>query len=289
MSKRRWNFIILAAILLLLTACSSGGQVMDGEDMVCSYTQISQEEAKQMMEQDGTQIIVDVRTQEEYDSGHIPGAICIPNESIGTEHPEELPDLDQVILVYCRSGNRSKQAAQKLFDMGYINVYEFGGINDWTGEVVTETPDTDASQESVHESEIADISQESEPESQMTDEEKTDMKLKIGDTEVPVIWEENESVDALKALAAEGPLTIHMSMYGGFEQVGPIGQDIVSNDQQTTTQAGDIVLYSGDQIVAFYGSNSWAYTRLGHADLSQKEMEDLLGNGDVIMTLQMEG
>lgn len=288
MSKRRWNFIILAAILLLLTACSSGGQVMDGEDMVRSYTQISQEEAKQMMEQDGTQIIVDVRTQEEYDSGHIPGAICIPNESIGTEHPEELPDLDQVILVYCRSGNRSKQAAQKLFDMGYINVYEFGGINDWTGEVVTETPDTDASQESVHESEIADISQESEPESQMTDEEKTDMKLKIGDTEVPVIWEENESVDALKALAAEGPLTIHMSMYGGFEQVGPIGQDIVSNDQQTTTQAGDIVLYSGDQIVAFYGSNSWAYTRLGHVDLSQKEMEDLLGNGDVIMTLQME-
>ena len=288
MSKRRWNFIILAAILLLLTACSSGGQVMDGEDMVRSYTQISQEEAKQMMEQDGTQIIVDVRTQEEYDSGHIPGAICIPNESIGTEHPEELPDLDQVILVYCRSGNRSKQAAQKLFDMGYINVYEFGGINDWTGEVVTETPDTDASQESVHESEIADISQESEPESQMTDEEKTDMKLKIGDTEVPVIWEENESVDALKALAAEGPLTIHMSMYGGFEQVGPIVQDIVSNDQQTTTQAGDIVLYSGDQIVAFYGSNSWAYTRLGHADLSQKEMEDLLGNGDVIMTLQME-
>ena len=275
MSKRRWNFIILAAILLLLTACSSGGQVMDGEDMVRSYTQISQEEAKQMMEQDGTQIIVDVRTQEEYDSGHIPGAICIPNESIGTEHPEELPDLDQVILVYCRSGNRSKQAAQKLFDMGYINVYEFGGINAWTGEVVTETPDTDASQES-------------EPESQMTDEEKTDMKLKIGDTEVPVIWEENESVDALKALAAEGPLTIHMSMYGGFEQVGPIGQDIVSNDQQTTTQAGDIILYSGDQIVAFYGSNSWAYTRLGHADLSQKEMEDLLGNGDVIMTLQME-
>jgi hypothetical protein len=132
------------------------------------------------------------------------------------------------------------------------------------------------------------LSQESEPESQMTDEEKTDMKLKIGDTEVPVIWEENESVDALKALAAEGPLTIHMSIYGGFEQVGPIGQDIVSNDQQTTTQAGDIVLYSGDQIVAFYGSNSWAYTRLGHADLSQKEMEDLLGNGDVIMTLQME-
>ena len=75
MSKRRSIFIIMAALLLLLTSCSSAGQVMDGEDMVRSYTQISQDEAKQMMEQDGTQIIVDVRTQEEYDSGHIPGAI----------------------------------------------------------------------------------------------------------------------------------------------------------------------------------------------------------------------
>ena len=108
MSNRRCFFIIMAALLLLLTACSSGPQVMDGEDMVRSYTQISQEEAKQMMEQDGTQIIVDVRIQEEYNSGHIPGAICIPNESIETEQPEELPDLDQIILIYCRSGNRSK-------------------------------------------------------------------------------------------------------------------------------------------------------------------------------------
>ena len=266
---------LFTVFALLLTACSFGSQVMDGEDMVRSYTQISQEKAKQMMEQNGTQIIVDVRTQEEYNSGHIPGAICIPNESIGTEQPEELPDLDQVILIYCRSGNRSKQAAQKLFDMGYTNIYEFGGINDWTGEVVTETPHTDTSQES-------------EPEIQKTDEEKTDMKLKIKDTEVPVTWEENDSVDALREIVKEEPLTIQMSMYGGFEQVGPIGQDIVSDDAQTTTDAGDIVLYSGDQIVVFYGSNSWAYTRLGHADLSQKEMEELLGNGDVILKLQME-
>ena len=273
MSKRKRVFIIFAALILLLTACSSGGQVMDGEDMVRSYTQISQDEAKQMMEQDGTQIIVDVRTQEEYDSGHIPGAICIPNESIGTKQPEELPDLDQVILIYCRSGNRSKQAAQKLFDMGYTNVYEFGGINDWTGEVVTETP-------------AADTSQESEPAALMKDEERSEMKLKIGDTEVPVTWEGNASVDALREIVQEEPLTIQMSMYGGFEQVGPIGQEIVSDDVQTTTEAGDIVLYSGDQIVIFYGSNSWAYTRLGHADLSQKEMEDLLGNGDVILTIQ---
>ena len=139
----------MTALLLLLTACSSGAQVMDGDGMVRSYTQISQDEAKEMMEQEDGHVIVDVRRPDEFAAGHIPGAICIPNETIESEQPEELTDLDQVILIYCcRSGNRSKQAAQKLFDMGYTNVYEFGGINDWTGEVITETPDADTSQES---------------------------------------------------------------------------------------------------------------------------------------------
>lgn len=109
------------------------------------------------------------------------------------------------------------------------------------------------------------------------------MKLLIGETEVPVIWEENASVEALRALR---PVTIQMSMYGGFEQVGAIGQSIVSDDEQTDTSYGDIVLYSGNQIVIFYGSNSWAYTRLGHIDLSQREMRDLLSDGDVVITLE---
>ena len=267
--------IVVAAVLLLFAACSSGGKAMDGEDMVRSYTQISQDEAKKMMEQDNEYVIVDVRRPDEFAAGHIPEAICIPNENIGSERPEELPDLNRIILVYCRSGNRSKLAAQKLSDMGYGNVYEFGGIIDWTGEVVTEPPN-------------ADVLQESEMQTLLKDEEKTTMRLKIGDTEVPVTWEENDSVDALEALAAEEPLTIHMSMYGGFEQVGPIGQSIVSHNKQMTTQAGDIVLYSGNQIVVFYGSNSWSYTRLGHVDLSRKEMEDLLGTGDVVLALYME-
>jgi len=101
-----------------------------------SYTHIDQETAKQMMESEDGHIIVDVRSKDEYVSGHIPGAICIPNESITNTQPEELPDLDQVILVYCRSGNRSRQASEKLAAMGYTNVYEFGGIKDWTGETV---------------------------------------------------------------------------------------------------------------------------------------------------------
>ena len=118
--------------------------------------------------------------------------------------------------------------------------------------------------------------------------EETAMQLMIGETEVPVTWEDNASVDALRELAADSPLTIQMSMYGGFEQVGPIGQSIVRDDQQTTTNYGDIVLYSGNQIVVFYGSNSWAYTRLGHIDLTKEEMTDLLANGDVVLTISGE-
>ena len=124
-------------------------------------------------------------------------------------------------------------------------------------------------------------------EEQLSDTESTEsedaMRLLIGETEVPVTWEENVSVEALMALC---PLTIQMSMYGGFEQVGPIGQSIVRDDVQTNTSFGDIVLYSGSQIVIFYGSNSWAYTRLGHVDLSQQEMSKLLGGGDVAITLE---
>ena len=102
-----------------------------------NYQQITQEEAVELMQADNNSVTVDVRRQDEYDSGHIPDAILIPNESIGTEKPDALPDLDQIILIYCRSGRRSKEAAQKLADMGYTNVYEFGGIIDWTGDITT--------------------------------------------------------------------------------------------------------------------------------------------------------
>ncbi len=116
---------------------------------------------------------------------------------------------------------------------------------------------------------------------------ETMLQMKIDDTAVAVDWEDNESVDALMRLCQESSLTIRMSMYGGFEQVGPIGQSLPGNDSQITTQAGDIVLYSGNQIVVFYGSNSWAYTRLGHiSDKSAEEMAELLSNGDVTITIE---
>ena len=126
------------AALLLLTGCAHAPapQQAAEDSTKPSWVQIDQETAKRMMEADDGHVIVDVRRQDEYDAGHIPGAILIPNESIVDERPAELPDLEQVILIYCRSGNRSKQAAQKLADLGYLNVYEFGGITTWTGEIV---------------------------------------------------------------------------------------------------------------------------------------------------------
>ncbi|MBR4708456.1 MAG: hypothetical protein IKP29_10415 [Pseudobutyrivibrio sp.] len=116
------------------------------------------------------------------------------------------------------------------------------------------------------------------------EKDDVDMILQIDGKEIPVTWEDNASVDAIRELATDG-LEIQMSMYGGFEQVGSIGQTIVRDDKQTTTCAGDIMLYSGNQIVVFYGSNSWAYTRLGKIDLSQEELTELLANGDVVLKL----
>ena len=254
---------LLLLILILLTGCAAREPEPTPEPSSAPYVQIDQETARQMMARDDGHAIVDVRRQDEYDEGHIPGAILIPIESIGCDSPEALPDYDQIILIYCRSGNRSKQAAQKLAEMGYTNIYEFGGITDWTGEIVTE----DAQKS------------ESAPTGSM--EEKT-MQMRINDTVVPVTWEDNPSVEALRELL---PLTVPMSMYGGFEQVGALGHGLPREDEQITTSYGDIVLYSGDQIVVFYGSNSWAYTRLGHVELSQPEMEELLSNGDVTVTI----
>ncbi len=130
--------------MILLSGCGRFIQVMDGDGMEYkpTYAQISQDEAKLMMQDDDGHVIVDVRRADEYAKGHIPGAILIPNEEIGTEPPAELPDKTQVILVYCRTGRRSKEAAGKLADMGYVNVYEFGGIEDWTGDVVVDWIDS---------------------------------------------------------------------------------------------------------------------------------------------------
>ena len=143
------RIVRLAAMLLLCMMCGAGVQSKDdsqttgdknlsnveGSTQEVTYEKISLEEAKQLMKDEEGYIILDVRTKEEFAEGHIPGAICVPNETISDEMPEELPEKDQLILVYCRSGNRSKQASKKLAELGYTNIKEFGGIIDWDGEI----------------------------------------------------------------------------------------------------------------------------------------------------------
>jgi len=125
------KFISILLPLLLLAGCAAPAE------QEANYRQISMDEAIAMMAEKSDYIILDVRTPEEFADKHIPDAINIPNETIGTEDIPELPDKDQLILVYCRSGNRSKQASEKLAALGYTNIVEFGGINDWPGETVS--------------------------------------------------------------------------------------------------------------------------------------------------------
>ena len=131
MLKRNKRFLLMLLTLALpfgCVSCSNGGSR--------TYEQIDGAEAKALMDSESGYIIIDARTQEEYDEGHIPGAILVPEYEIADRAEKELPDKDQLILVYCRSGRRSKIAAEELVKLGYTNVKEFGGIIDWEYEIV---------------------------------------------------------------------------------------------------------------------------------------------------------
>ena len=130
-------FVILFSIFGL-TGCSNSTNRSNTASNSNAYQQITAEEAAKMMQSATDYIVLDVRTEQEYASGHIPGAVNIPNETIASGAIQQLPDKEQLSLVYCRSGNRSKQASEKLVNLGYTNIVEFGGINDWSGEVVTQ-------------------------------------------------------------------------------------------------------------------------------------------------------
>ena len=125
------KLVFLFLAVMMLTACGQDKE----NDQGAVYVNITAEEAKQIMDSEEGYIILDVRTQEEYDEGHIPGAIVISHEEIAEKAEEVLPDKDQQILVYCRSGRRSKIAAEALVELGYTNIKEFGGIIDWPYEV----------------------------------------------------------------------------------------------------------------------------------------------------------
>lgn len=245
-------FVLLA---LMMSACGT----QDKE--TASYRQISQEEAMEMMTRDDGHVIVDVRTYEEYDEGHIPDAICIPNESIIEEMPAQLSDPDQIILVYCRSGNRSKQAAEKLANIGYTNVYEFGGINTWTGETVKED-------NSIKPIPI--------------------LHVEIGGEVLTIDPEDNSSVLDLIEKLSKGSVTLEMEEYGGFEKVAQLPWSVETNDEEITTKAGDVILYQGNTITIYYGQNTYSLTRLGHINIRQADLKELLGEGNVTATFYVE-
>lgn len=146
--------IIISIVLLTLLLCACGSDINDTterntgvanteanetmNELTNTYRQITMEEAVTMMAQESGYIILDVRRADEFAAGHIPNAINVANENIGTAEIAQLPDKDQLIMVYCRSGRRSKEASEKLVALGYTNIVEFGGILDWTGETVSE-------------------------------------------------------------------------------------------------------------------------------------------------------
>lgn len=123
--------IMVAAVVsaICLSGCASSGGA--------EYRQVDMNEAVEMMENEKDYIILDVRTEQEFEEQHIPNAINVPNGTIGTKEISELPDKEQLLMVYCRSGNRSKQASEKLVEIGYSNIVEFGGMKDWPGETVS--------------------------------------------------------------------------------------------------------------------------------------------------------
>ena len=243
---KRILLLLLTVVLLAVASAHAEG-----------YTQISQETAKEMMTQDDGHIIVDVRRPDEYDAGHIPGAVLIPNESIGGAAPKELPDTNQIILIYCRSGNRSKQAAQKLAGMGYTNIYEFGGIITWTGEIVT-----------------------------TEEEEKEAMQIRINGTAFPAALEDNDTAQAFAALL---PMELHMTELNGNEKyhylMGPLPS---AAERVGHIEAGDIMLFGDDCVVVFYQSfdTPYSYTRIGRI-LRLESLAEQLSSGDADVIFEL--
>ena len=271
--KRAGSFIIVLLAMMLAGCTPSGlgiGQVMDGDGMVRAfdYTQITQDEAKRMMEEEDDYVIVDVRRADEYAEGHIPGAILIPNERIAEyEAPEELTNSDQIILVYCRTGRRSKEAADKLAKMGYSRVYEFGGIVDWDGEIEMSDQNTEQTSSIV---------------------EKDDMTptpilgVIVGDSVFTIYTEDNSSAEAFIEEVRLGNVQIDMHDYGSFEKVGDLPWDLPTNDEEITTVPGDVMLYQGNKITIYYDVNTWNFTKLGHLNATPEEIQEAFGGKDDI-------
>lgn len=175
-----------------------------------------------------------------------------------------------LLVSWCWKKKDVKTSSDNMVTADFENSTETEEANVDTEKINTETTEFD--------SEVT--------ESADHEERNSEMKLYVNDTEIPVIWENNSSVTELMEEAGQGEIIVSMSMYSNNEQVGSLGRSYTRNDKQTTTHNGDIVLYSGSNIVLFYGSNSWAYIRLGKIDLPEDQVTELLSNGDVVVRIR---
>lgn len=228
----------MKAILIFLGAVLLAGCFAAKKDPGQGWHTISQEEAKKMMEQDNGRIILDVREYEEYYEGFIPDAVCMPADRIGDLAPALLPDKDRVILVYCRSGNRSRQAAEKLAAMGYTNVYDFGGIRDWTGPVARE--------EVIQPMPI--------------------YCLRVGDHWFTFTPAENETAEAFLEQLSRGSLETSLTALDGTVKTGPFSWPLPGEAQETEYTAGDILTDLKGSILICTDSGSGPYVRLAETD-----------------------
>ena len=282
--KRILISVLIAAICLSGCASGTGNTTFSSDSSVSSespsskqmdetmkaafsgtiWVRITQEEAARIMMEESGFLIVDVRRQDEYESGHIPGAICVPNESIGTDDIPELPDKDQTLLVYCRSGRRSKEAAQKLADLGYSDVREFGGIIDWTGETVTGIEPGEIRQATAEASEES-IETESGQENEVTE---MIMSITAGDHVITAVLYDNA---AGRALWDKLPLTLPMMNLYGREMCYRFGAGGLPEDEAADTgyEIGDISYWPpAGSLVILYKQNGEVFEQqpIGHTD-----------------------
>ena len=259
--------VLLLSTIILLSVIAGCTDAFEYSPDTASYTSFSMEEGSKMMEENDGNLLIDVRTIEEFNEGHIPDAINIPLDSIGSDVSELLPDKTQILLIYCRSGNRSRQAAEKLSALGYSNIYEIGGIIDWKGDIVIED---------LFQYEHSEID--------------CNLTIEVGDYQMQAYFVNNAAVkELIKKLTEEKEITVEFSDYGSFEKVGTLPWSLPTEDERISTVPGDIVLYEGNKLVIFYGENSWSYTRIAHLNgMTREEILAVAGKGDVSAKLFLD-
>lgn len=266
MRLHRYTAVLLAAAAVFLIGCetkmteetSSKCETEAVTTSAISYEQITGADAKAYMDSGSDYTILDVRRTDEYESGHIPGAICIPVETIDETIGEKLPDKSGLILVYCRSGRRSKVAAEKLVEYGYTNVKEFGGILDWEYEIVTSSD---------------------EPETNPGKDENS-MTITIGQTKFTATLSDSETAKAFRAIL---PMTLNMTELNGNEKYYYLSESLPTDKTVPgTIHAGDLMLYGDSCIVLFYENfqSSYSYTYIGHID-DVSGLKSAVGSGSV--------